>query len=242
MLCTDHISSPCHSDLQQSAYHSSSSDRSPTCRSFSFLVQLCVLPGWNISPFKALIEYYSAFCFGVLIASAWLSLQWVWVFRPAALSTSFIQPGLAWRQTALDCLASTCSALKLEDKKEFPLQCLLTFSLENRRIHTTCRVYLHSIFVGYMGANNHDSCAHVYIITLCLELSKALLYTKQHKFWLHCPNLSYFFHAKKKKRWLVVIFWAKQYKNGYFILRILPSLTIIDYNASSKKCQINSLL
>lgn len=49
---------------------------------------------------------------------------------------------LAWRQTALDCLASTRSALKLEDKKEFPLRCFLTFSLENRRIHTTCRSVL----------------------------------------------------------------------------------------------------
>lgn len=51
-LCPDHISSPCHSDLQQSVSHSSSSGRSQP-RGVSLSWFSSVPPGWHAHPFKA---------------------------------------------------------------------------------------------------------------------------------------------------------------------------------------------
>lgn len=52
-LCSGHISSPCHSDQQQSVYYSSSSDRSQPRKWFLFPSSALLAPRLNAHRFKA---------------------------------------------------------------------------------------------------------------------------------------------------------------------------------------------
>lgn len=112
-----------------------------------------------------------------------------------------------------------------------PLPCLLTFSLEDGRMHSERRSAPWCFYWIQVTprVNGGDACAQPRS-----RLSHSAVAFKMHcsawnsKSLASLTRLKLFLSLPEKKR-LWVLYWAKQYKNGYFILRILLCLIMIYY-------------